>query len=159
MHFSNENDVVMIYQWRSHASLKLQFWNYPYHRHNILKCRVSTVNKQHTTLSTVIEDDRLSVQEQFLKISKPWTPNITFREPVCAFKTCSVHISISILFLQPINEISVMSYATFLRVSYSPGVIPVQRIRLHHCSICQLGVMFLWRMFFTWLLLELWRIV
>ena len=42
--FSNVNDVHMINQWWTPASLKLQFWNYPYYRHGICKCQVFTIN-------------------------------------------------------------------------------------------------------------------
>ena len=44
------------YQRRIHASLKLQFWNYPCCLHNIHKCQVFTVNKQQDTLSAVFQD-------------------------------------------------------------------------------------------------------
>ena len=50
----------------------------PYHWDNIRKCQVSTINKQQNILTTVFQDDKSYVQEQFLKVSKPWTPNVTF---------------------------------------------------------------------------------
>ena len=62
VHFSNVNDVYMIYQRWIHASLKLQFWNNPYHWHYILLCLVSAINKQHSTLSMVFQDDKCSGQ-------------------------------------------------------------------------------------------------
>ena len=68
-HFSDVNDVYMKYQRRIHASLKPPFWNYPYHWHNILLCQASTINKQHSTLSTVFQDNNPSVQERFLTLS------------------------------------------------------------------------------------------
>ena len=77
-HFSDLNDACTIYQSQNHGSLKLQFWNYHYHQHDILKCQVSTFNKQHNTLSTVFQDDKYYVQEQLLKISEPWTLNLSF---------------------------------------------------------------------------------
>ena len=66
--FSDVNDIAMIYQWWVHASVNLQFQNYPYYQHDIRKSQVSTINKQHNTLSTVFRDEKHS-REQFLKFS------------------------------------------------------------------------------------------
>ena len=66
--FSDLSNVDVIYQWQIHASLNLQFWNYPYYKHDIRKCQVSTVNKEHNTLSTVFPDEKPYVQGQFLKV-------------------------------------------------------------------------------------------
>ena len=78
VHFSHLNDVYMIYQRRIYASLKPQFWNYPYHWHDILMYQASTIKNQHSTLSTVFQDNKPSGQERFLNISYPWLPNVNF---------------------------------------------------------------------------------
>lgn len=58
---------------------KTQVLKLPYHWRDIRKYQVSTINKQRNTLSTVFQDDKSYVQEKLLKVSKPWTPNVTLK--------------------------------------------------------------------------------
>ena len=114
---SDVNDTNIICQWQIHAWLKFHFWNYPYRRHNILKCQVSTINKQHYTLSAVFQDDIPSHWERFVNVSWPSSWSFIFimtvREPSPPLKVAMYEYPSQNYFLQLINIFSAQSYATF----------------------------------------------
>ena len=134
-HFSDKNDVDMIYQWWIHASLKLQFWNYHYHWHDILKYLVSTIIKQQNTLSTAFK----SYSGSFFKFSKPWADNVTSKwdsESPSPLLKLVIYVNafrfffffFFFFFFQFINKISFQSRGSFSRVK--------EIFVLHRCDSC-----------------------